>query len=62
MDKIIKHTDILIVGAGPSGCMAANILKDAGRNVTLLDKNNFPRHKPCAGGLTPKTVEELPSR
>ena len=60
MDKIIKQTDILIVGAGPSGCMAANILKDAGRNVTLLDKNNFPRHKPCAGGLTPKTVEELP--
>ena len=45
MDKIIKQTDILIVGAGPSGCMAANILKDAGRNVTLLDKNNFPRHK-----------------
>ena len=60
MDKIIKQTDILIVGAGPSGCMAANVLKDAGRNVTLLDKNNFPRHKPCAGGLTPKTVEELP--
>ena len=60
MNKIIKQTDILIVGAGPSGCMAANILKDAGRNVTLLDKNNFPRHKPCAGGLTPKTVDELP--
>jgi flavin-dependent dehydrogenase len=60
MNKEIKQTDIVIVGAGPSGCMAANILVDSGRSVILLDKNDFPRHKPCAGGLTPKTVEELP--
>ena len=26
----------------------------------LLDKNTFPRHKSCAGGLTPKTIAELP--
>ena len=60
MDKAVKETDILIVGAGPSGCMAASILRDSGRDVTLLDKSDFPRHKSCAGGLTPKTVEELP--
>ena len=60
MSKDIKYTDILIVGAGPSGCMAASILRDSGKSVILLDKNDFPRHKPCAGGLTPKTVEELP--
>ena len=60
MNKEIKQTDILIVGAGPSGCMAASILRDSGRSVILLDRHDFPRHKPCAGGLTQKTVKELP--
>ena len=60
MNKRILETDIAIVGAGPSGCMAASILRDSGRNVLLIDKSDFPRHKPCAGGLTPKTVESLP--
>ena len=54
------NTDIAIVGAGPSGCMAANILLDAGLRVLLIDKSKFPRHKSCAGGLTPKTLSELP--
>tara|TARA_Y100000389_G_C17439538_1_gene507704 strand:- start:86 stop:1195 length:1110 start_codon:yes stop_codon:yes gene_type:complete len=57
-----KHikTDIVIVGAGPSGCMAASTLRDSGKDVLLIDKSEFPRHKPCAGGLTPKTVALLP--
>ena len=54
------ETDIAIVGAGPSGCMAADVLCDAGKKVLLIDKETFPRHKSCAGGLTPKTVSELP--
>ena len=54
------ETDIVIIGAGPSGCMAASILRDAGKRVLLVDKNTFPRHKSCAGGLTPKTIAELP--
>ena len=53
-------TDIIIIGAGPAGCMAAGILRDAGRKVLLIDKKKFPRHKSCAGGLTPKTIAELP--
>jgi len=52
--------DILIVGAGPSGCMVANTLREAGKDVLIIDKHTFPRHKPCAGGLTPKTVNLLP--
>ena len=32
--------------------MAANILRDAGKSVVIIDKSNFPRHKSCAGGLT----------
>ena len=60
MNNELIKTDIAIIGAGPSGCMAASILRDAGRKVLLVDKSDFPRHKPCAGGLTPKTVETLP--
>ena len=60
MNKEIIKTDIAIIGAGPSGCMAASILRDSGKKVLLIDKSDFPRHKPCAGGLTPKTVENLP--
>ena len=60
MNKEIIKTDITIIGAGPSGCMAASILRDSGRDVLLIDKSEFPRHKPCAGGLTPKTVDNLP--
>ena len=58
-NRLIK-SDIAIVGAGPAGCMAASILRDSGKQVTIVDKCEFPRHKPCAGGLTPKTVENLP--
>ena len=38
-------TDIVIIGAGPAGSMAANVLLDAGKSVVIIDKSNFPRHK-----------------
>ena len=52
MNKEIIKTDIAIIGAGPSGCMAASILRDSGKEVLLIDKSDFPRHKPCAGLVT----------
>ena len=30
-------TDIVIIGAGPAGSMAANILRDAGKSVVIID-------------------------
>lgn len=51
--------DVIIVGAGPSGCAAAYELATAGRSVLLLDHHEFPRVKPCAGALTIKTVKAL---
>jgi geranylgeranyl reductase family protein len=51
--------DILIVGAGPAGCAAAYDLARAGKRVLLLDKRTFPRPKPCACGLTRKTLKAL---
>ena len=52
--------DVIVVGAGPSGTAAAYRLKQAGRRVLLLDRQKFPRVKPCGGGLTIKTLALMP--
>ena len=53
------HIDVIILGAGPAGCAAAYDLVIRGLRVLLLDRTEFPRHKPCAGGLTVKTTHAL---
>lgn len=39
--------DAVVVGAGPAGSAAAIALGQAGRRVLLLDRQVFPRDKPC---------------
>jgi len=51
--------DVVIVGAGPAGCSAAFDLCSYKKSVLLIDKVAFPRVKPCAGGLTIKTLKAL---
>jgi geranylgeranyl reductase family protein len=51
--------DVIIVGAGPAGCSAAYDLAAGGRRLLLLDRRQFPRVKPCAGGITVKTMRRL---
>lgn len=48
--------DLIIVGAGPGGSTAAYVVSKLGLKVLILDRFNFPRYKPCGGGLTPKTI------
>ena len=36
-------TDVLIIGAGPSGAMSAALLADKGYDVLVLEKQRFPR-------------------
>jgi geranylgeranyl reductase family protein len=43
--------DIVVVGAGPAGSTAAKTLAEQGLSVLLIDKEKFPRDKPCGGGL-----------
>jgi geranylgeranyl reductase family protein len=43
--------DLLVVGAGPSGAMAATTAARAGLRVLLVEKRRLPRHKPCGGGM-----------
>jgi len=58
-DPSATDCDVIIVGAGPAGAAAAYDLCLAGKSVLLLDRHTFPRHKPCAGGLTVKTLNTL---
>ena len=39
----IQNTDVLIIGAGPSGSSAASLLRQKGYQVTIIEKQYFPR-------------------
>src|SRR5262249_44848769 len=52
-DRVAAMTDVIVVGAAPSGSTAAAILARAGCRVLLLDRARFPRPKPCGDYLNP---------
>jgi len=55
-------TKVLIIGAGPSGSMAAYRLASRGfRDFLIVDRSDFPRMKPCAGGISPASHRFLKS-
>lgn len=54
----MQHYDVIVVGAGPAGAVAAFELARGGLTVALLDKQQLPRHKTCGGGM-PTVVEQL---
>ncbi|WP_445114976.1 NAD(P)/FAD-dependent oxidoreductase [Acinetobacter sp. WZC-1] len=41
--NLIQQTDVLIIGAGPSGSSAAALLRQKGYQVTVIEKQHFPR-------------------
>jgi geranylgeranyl reductase family protein len=51
--------DVLIVGAGPAGCVTATVLARAGVRVRLIDRAKFPRGKLCGDTLNPGTLAIL---
>jgi len=51
--------DVLVVGGGPSGSSCAYWLAEAGWDVALVEKKEFPREKTCGDGLTPRSVRQI---
>ncbi|MGH9046096.1 MAG: geranylgeranyl reductase family protein [Acidimicrobiales bacterium] len=51
--------DVLVVGGGPSGASCAYWLAEAGWDVAVVEKKEFPREKTCGDGLTPRAVRQL---
>lgn len=50
--------DVLVIGAGPSGTVAASILKNHGLNVRIIEKETFPRFV-IGESLLPHCMENL---
>nr|AGS52012.1 putative electron transfer oxidoreductase [uncultured bacterium contig00006] len=47
----MKKRDVIIVGAGIGGSSAAWHMKQAGIDPLLVEKEQFPRDKPCGDGI-----------
>ena len=52
--------DVIVVGAGPAGSTAAREAAARGLSVLMVDKAEFPRDKPCGGGVTVRAAGLLP--
>jgi geranylgeranyl reductase family protein len=51
--------DLAVVGAGPAGSFAARTAAKAGLDVLILEKEPFPRYKPCGGALSDRAISCL---
>ncbi|HSM06080.1 MAG TPA: FAD-dependent monooxygenase [Longimicrobiales bacterium] len=51
--------DVVVVGAGPAGSLAAGLLARAGASVLLVDRATFPRWTVCGACLAPAGVAVL---
>ena len=54
----LESTDVLIVGAGPAGAVAAGFLRQQGRRVLVLERELFPRFS-IGESLLPQSMEYI---
>lgn len=50
------HYDVIVIGAGPAGCMAARELTSRGFQVLLVERGVLPRDKACGGFLSAEAL------
>jgi flavin-dependent dehydrogenase len=50
------YWDVIVVGAGPAGSVAASMLAEGGRRVLLVERGQWPREKACGGCLNALAV------
>lgn len=56
---LLDEAEIVVVGGGPAGAIAAFTLASTGHDVALIDRESFPRDKACGDGLTSSAVSFL---
>ena len=55
----MNDADVIVVGGGPAGASTAFALATAGVKVVVVDRERFPRDKPCAEYLSPQASRVL---
>jgi flavin-dependent dehydrogenase len=55
----MDHYDIIVIGGGPAGLTLAWSLEKSGKRMLIVDKQDFPRDKTCAGWVTPAVMDAL---
>lgn len=58
MALAVEKTEILIIGAGPAGSVAAALLRKQGRQVLMLERQQFPRFS-IGESLLPQSMEYI---
>ena len=56
---VTKRSEVIVVGAGPAGIVAAIAARHHGLKATVLDARNPPIDKPCGEGILPQGVAAL---
>ncbi|HJQ82371.1 MAG TPA: FAD-dependent oxidoreductase, partial [Lacipirellulaceae bacterium] len=61
LDVVMRQDpwDVVILGAGPAGAIAARQLAREGRQVLLVEKSQLPRSKVCGGCLGGAALDVL---
>jgi flavin-dependent dehydrogenase len=52
-------SEVIIIGAGPAGSTCGWKLHQHGIECLILDQQQFPRTKLCAGWITPQVIKDL---
>jgi geranylgeranyl reductase family protein len=56
----MQHFDLMVIGAGPAGSFAAELLAKGGVRVALFDGRPEGEPKACGGGVTAKALKAWP--
>lgn len=56
---VTKRTEVVVVGAGPAGIVAAIAAQRKGLEATVVDARRPPIDKPCGEGILPQGVAAL---